>query len=271
MKKFTPLALALILSCTLFGQSSVTKIPTSVVSDSLPGNINWLNPMNAADTDMVFSTAVLSASSRSAYLKATGFGFNLNSNDNILGITAEVYGHRGVMPTGAYVASYVKLVKAGTIQIDSMSNLVMNSKGSSWVSFGACDSLWGNGSKWSYSDINNIDFGIVYYAIAMGGGTTVSIDGIKVTVCYNFESGIGTQKQVTESRIIYPNPTSGTVYFSNNGKYLVSIFDMFGKLTYQDHFQDAQYKDLSFLDSGIYSLRVTDPDGDHIQKMIISK
>ncbi len=271
-------------SFVMYSQTQVTKKPLVITSDSLPGSgeVNWINPTNGLDSNKVYTTDTLTpANPRSAYLKATGFGFALSSNSIITGISFQAIGHCSLPTSNTNVTAYTKLIKNGIIQsadsIGSSGDITINRKGSTdtWITFGGCDSLWKN--KWTYQDINNSNFGAAYYVIISAGGiggigdVTVSIDAVKMTVCYTTTTGIGTLSQSSLSRMIYPNPTSGMIYLSNQDKYQVSVYDECGKKAYQANLEGAQNLDLSFLANGFYNVAVISGNESYNQKLIIRK
>jgi hypothetical protein len=72
----------------------------------------------------------------------------------------------------------------------------------------------------------------------------------------------------TKEVIIYPNPTNGILYFSNDNKtILVTIYDFQGKLLLSKML-DNNTIDISGFQNGIYLLKTIDLDKVTINKVI---
>jgi len=274
MKKQSLLIAGLFICTLLFSQTKKENYPKTVVADSAFKSVNWSSPSSAADSDGVYSTVTVTKTSPvSSYLEATGFGFTLPLSATIDGITAEVDGNYPLIVQGPGITSYVKLTKAGILQSDSISSNALNTS-DSWASFGGCSNLWNN--TFAASEINNSGFGLAYSAIYKPGGgglggngpVMVSIDAVRITVCYTTSTGTQALVQSSQTRTVYPNPTSGSFYLSNEGKYQVIVFDELGNESYKGNLDGPQKLDLSFLASGIYYLTTLSESSSTTQKLV---
>lgn len=140
---------------------------TATVVTIAGSDVTWLNPTNAFASDnnwSVTSDNLFGAGEYTDYLQVTGFGFAVPSSATITGI--EVLVEKNVQTSGSSrIRDYrVRLVKNGAIGTTDRSDLVTN-----WASnvdvtktYGSSTDLWGE--SWTYSDINNANFGVALAA-----------------------------------------------------------------------------------------------------------
>lgn len=116
------------------------------------------------------------------YLKATNFGFSIPADATINGIKVDI---EQKAPYYA-IESAIKIVKAdGTIGSTNKSTGARLSSTDTYISYGGASDLWGE--TWSYTNINDADFGVV--ASFIGTRDNVYIDHIRMTVYYTTLSG----------------------------------------------------------------------------------
>jgi len=83
------------------------------------------------------------------------------------------------------------------------------------------------------------------------------------------------QENPTNTAIIYPNPTSGdfVVEVGNSfdgGLFSLSVFDLSGKLVYQNFYENRQ-KILLSLENGIYMVHVSQDNNVVVEKLIVNE
>ena len=82
------------ISIDSFAQSQGPNKPDTVFNISFSLTAPWKNPLNAKDSNKVYSTDSLGGiTTRSGFLEAKGFNFSIPSNATITGITVKVLGH----------------------------------------------------------------------------------------------------------------------------------------------------------------------------------
>lgn len=161
-------------------------------------NINFVNPDNAATDNNVFSTVNISeegATGYPNYLRASNFGFSIPSGSTINGI--EVVSEQKYNTFGDLLEGLVYIVKAdgtiGTINKANTSTFIGLSD-EPGITYGSSSDLWGE--SWTYSDINDPDFGIVITPYCDGCAFTIFyIDHIRITVYYTESGGSGEIKK----------------------------------------------------------------------------
>lgn len=95
------------------------------------------------------------------------------------------------------------------------------------------------------------------YAVALTTGNCTSISD-----CYSF-SLLRLPSNTADKKALYPNPTSGRLYFSSNEGQLkaVRVYDVYGN-------QAAQALDLSHLPDGLYLIELTTDRGIFTEKVL---
>lgn len=190
--------------------------PSAAVDDSSNGgSAVWSNPTNVYTSNDVYASVTIPAGVDpdyywSDYLKATGFGFSLPSTANILGIKVEIEAKASVAST--LTINEVLLVKSGSIVGSSKSGGLLTAS-DAYYSFGDTTDLWG--TTWSYSDINNSNFGVVVSVFnPTTSARTAYIDHIRITVYYTSSGDADWQMAVSSTSgafIINPLFSGGRV------------------------------------------------------------
>jgi hypothetical protein len=136
------------------------------------------------DTYATASTTIRASTTH--YLKATNFGFSIPSGATINGILVEI--ERKKTGSALIKDSSVKIVKSdGTIGSTNQADTVNDWPTSdTYKSYGSSSDLWGE--TWAYSDINDIDFGVVL-SDTQGKYMVASVDHIRITVYYTAGEG----------------------------------------------------------------------------------
>jgi hypothetical protein len=144
------------------------------------GSVAWSNPTNIYTSNNVYATT--SGGTATNYLKATNFGFSVPSDAVIEGIVVSV--ERKSSATNRISDTEIKLLKAGTIVGNDKASSSFWPTSDAVASYGSSSDLWGE--TWTYSDINDTNFGVVLAADATQTvGTTYSVDYISITVYYS--------------------------------------------------------------------------------------
>ncbi|MCX6812299.1 MAG: chitobiase/beta-hexosaminidase C-terminal domain-containing protein [Candidatus Berkelbacteria bacterium] len=210
MKKFLYKFLVVVLAFGMLIPASLSKVwqPTkaeaagtsllagpnsgaTIVDDNSAGSYVWSNPSNAQLSDDQWASATISnSSSRTHYLKATGFGFNIPSGTTINGIVMTIEKHQGCTTTGCtsnVTDDTAKLLKSGSVVGSNLADTTTAWGTADSVStYGSATNLWGMTPVWTYSDINNVNFGAVFSATRDSGGSrNVYVDQITLKVYYS--------------------------------------------------------------------------------------
>ena len=98
------------------------------------------------------------------------------------------------------------------------------------------------------ADSINVGFDV---EVTQGGGSTALKELLKI-----------------DENKIYPNPSSGMVYLTDNAKYL-QVYDYLGRLLVKSGLNGQSLFDLSFLPSGVYLIKVTEVEGKEYSNQII--
>ncbi len=168
------------------------------------GAIAWSNPGNIVSSNNTRATAQTNGLSQTNYLKGTNFGFSIPSGSTIDGIIVEV--ERMKSGTGTSVKDYnIKIVKSdGSIGTTDKADTATNwPTTEAYKTYGSSSDLWGE--SWTYSDINDVDFGVVVVATIDGGGpkfmSVANVDHIRITVYYT--AGGSSSPSIESDLIIY--------------------------------------------------------------------
>lgn len=181
------LAIAGLWAYTAVASSVGPNSPGTMADDATVGTLAWSNVDNAKTSNDVYATRANSGGEGTVfthYLKATNFGFTIPTGATIDGIVIEMEKHRG---TGTIKDVNVKMVKSdGTIGATNKADTATNWNPTTDVtaSYGSSSDLWGE--TWAYTDINDVDFGVVLSASLNSnpGPTTASVDHIRTTIFY---------------------------------------------------------------------------------------
>jgi hypothetical protein len=164
--------------------NSAAMSPGTAADDATVGTISWTNPNNAKVSDGSFATQATTGTSH--YLKLTNFGFALAPDATPVGIYAEILRKRGGDTAGTAKDSAVRIVKPNgsfgtTNKADTSTNWPTTA---AYASYGGPADLWSE--TWSYTDINDEDFGLVLSAAntPADGPCVPSVDHARITVYY---------------------------------------------------------------------------------------
>jgi hypothetical protein len=184
--------------------SQLKILAGTMADDATVGTVAWTNPNNAKVSDNVYATVVDNVGNLNLlthYLKATNFGFSIPTGATINGILveAEVKASQYTSSAEEVRENSTKIVKSngsfGTTEKANTAQANHYPTTEAYRSYGANNDLWGE--TWSYSDINNSNFGVGISARLLddGGGVTSYIDHIRITVYYTTTSYSGILKR----------------------------------------------------------------------------
>jgi hypothetical protein len=160
-------------------------------NDASYGSGAWTNPTNITDRDEVYATRQASGTGATNYLKANNFGLSVPSGATILGIQVSIKKLRTGGTTGNTRDNSLRLLDAsGAVTGDNKADTATNwgTTDDTYVYGGASD-LWG--ASWTYSDVNDADFGVVLSVAGATSGSdrTANVDNIRVIVYYTTLNG----------------------------------------------------------------------------------
>lgn len=247
--------------------------PDSIKNDNSIGNVKWVNPINAADSDKLYAIAADTGSGiQSNYLVATHFHFAIPGTAIIKGILVEVLGHYVYFgPPGPppLKTSYVSLVKNDTIQKTTFSNVTLPGNNDKyWIPFGGDTSMW-NDTALRPADINNPNFGVAYSVLF--DKDSIFINSIRITVYYTNPAGVEDFAQSSYSEIhVFPNPSNGIFQISiqnNYGDNKIEVFSMMGDEIFSRELNpnsESNQIDLHNQPQGVYLYRIISGKSDQI-------
>ncbi len=98
-------------------------------------------------------------------------------------------------------------------------------------------------------------------------------DATKTVMQSFFANGepLGVMDTIMEDVILYPNPSNGIVNINTSIPVEMNVYDVLGKEVFSSAFQNTETIDLSYLNSGVYFVRLTDGINQSSQKLIIQK
>ncbi len=188
------------------------------------GGINgtWNTPLLITADDGSYSTTNnMAAGTDSHTLTASGFGFNIDTNATITGISVNIDRYA----SGSSVRdTVVQLVKAGTPTGNN------NAIAADWpiapggvqsYSPTGANALWG--TTWSPAQINAADFGVILqvHNYRAAGNRTASVDYISITVTYTMPPTLS----VTNSPVTYNgSPQAVTLSATDGGSPVAGTF-----------------------------------------------
>ncbi len=152
------------------------------------GTVTWNNATNGRTNDNTYTTATLSGSQATQYLRASNFGFSAATIPNdatITGITVEIE-RKGSSNTNTVRDNAVRIVRAdGTLGGTNQAHTTNWGTSDSYDTYGGPNDLWGE-TSWSPAAIRDADFGVAISAIANSGSgnRTASIDSARITITY---------------------------------------------------------------------------------------
>lgn len=185
-------------------QTAATS-PGTMADDASVGADDWASPNNAKVSDNTRSQAsAVSGTVISHYLKATNFGFTIPTNATINGILVEIEKSKQGSGSPSVVDSEVKIVKSdgsiGTTNKADVSTEWPSTASETYISYGGSSDLWGE--SWTYSDINNSNFGIVISTSMTWSNpfsASANVDHIRITITY---TEVATGRQIASTRTI---------------------------------------------------------------------
>lgn len=169
-------------------QTTAATNPGTGTNSTTIGTLAWSTPGNIVSSNNSYATRVTNGTTATNYLRASNFGFTIPKGATILGITAEIERSR---TTGGGTSvevrdNEVKLVKAdGTVGTINKATATPWPTSDAYATYGSQSDLWGE--KWTASDINDNDFGVVLSARGVsntGTNRTAQVDHVRITVTY---------------------------------------------------------------------------------------
>jgi len=160
---------------------NTTRNPTLVQSSG--GGTAWSNPSYAGIQDGNYATSDIGKNDVTQWLQPQQYGFNIESDATIVGIKMDVYHYSE--NSGNVSDSQVYLLD--TASGHKGSNYATGSgipTSPTWKTFGGPTDLWG--ASWTYSDINNANFG-AHMEYSNDSGTSrrqIHVDVVTMTVYY---------------------------------------------------------------------------------------
>ena len=160
--------------------------------------------------------------------------------------------------------------------------------------------LPGNILKWKFNNIMLADstsdeeasHGYIQYKIKRNGNNTPGTQ-IKSTAYIYFDfnepvatntalntivlpTGINNQKDEDTNWKIYPNPTNGLLYLTNNimltNKNDIEVTNAIGQIVYTDSFNGStKTVDLNKFDNGIYFIKISSAKGSSVKRIVLNK
>jgi Tfp pilus assembly protein PilX len=163
------------------GNVTITRTTQSSLRDPTAAT-GWTNSTNVFTSNNSYGTASVAASTQSANLDVTGFGFSIPSTATILGIQVDV--ERAASATSAISDYDVFVLKGG-----SSTGITDHAAGGTWVTsdsnraYGNAGDLWG--TTWTPANINASNFGLRFKVQNTSASTrTASVDDVDITVYY---------------------------------------------------------------------------------------
>ncbi len=171
-------------------QTCVGPVPgTAAANQAVTGSTTtWGTVTNAfaSDNNYAITGSLPTNANYTDRLVVTGFGFSLPNTAVITGIEVRV--EKSVTGSSNIADREIMLVKAGVTQ--TVHNKAVT--GTAWptadavFTYGSSLDLWGN--SWTYTDINDPNFGVAIAAqrfSASGPPQQARVDQVTVTVCYS--------------------------------------------------------------------------------------
>lgn len=183
------LGLGLLLCGQIASAITVTASPTTCTSVVGIGTVNWTNPARAVASDGSYATAAVDGTT-TRYLQCTGYGFAIPAAATITGITVNVERRSSSVANGGSQDAAMRIVKAGVIGTTDRSTATIYTTADVIEAHGGVADLWGD--TWTAADINAATFGAAFAATkasAAGGGHTISVDHVQVTITYTLPPG----------------------------------------------------------------------------------
>ena len=218
MKKMGRLISSFLAVCTVLIWSTAataatqTASPTTCVTVAGTNN-DWSNAGRAVSSNNSYATVSVNDNQTSDYLQCTNYGFTIPAGATINGITVNV--ERYSSNANATRDAAMRLVKAGVIQATDRSTATFYPTADTYEAHGGNTDLWG--TTWTPADINNANFGAAFASVkpvTAGGGRTVSVDHIQITVDYTPVISVSSINRASTNPTEPATVVSWTVIFS---------------------------------------------------------
>lgn len=195
------LLLVVLFPLVVYGASSGPNSPVTCISENFTGATDaWSAPGRATTSDD--SQAVVSSltgTDQSRYLKCTNFGFSIPTDATINGIIVE-FEIRSGSSASEVQDNRVRIVKSdGTVGSTDKSVAGAWPTTDTYASYGSSSDLWGE--TWTYTDINDVDFGAALSAKRFDTIGTALVDHVRITVYYT-ESGGSPPVEESQVKVI---------------------------------------------------------------------
>jgi hypothetical protein len=163
------------------------KISGTGADDNAVGTIAWTSPTFIQiedDSDGIYTSASMTATTTSHYIKGTNYGFNVPTSAVITGIKVTVRRREDGAGAGSLSDNVVSMVKGGAVTGDN------NAAAGTWTtwstaSYGGEGDLWG--TTWTAAQINASDFGVVLSVDCDSGGVAeAQLAWMKIEVFYTY-------------------------------------------------------------------------------------
>lgn len=183
MKRFI-LSIILICGSTLLFASSTINYAGNVVENTSTGTVGW-STLNLA-AGIINATYAISGNldnTISRYLYATNYGFNITSDATIDGVVVSVTRHcsnAGNLSRD----NNLRLITNGVINTTDRATTTPYTVTDVTEAHGSPTDTWG--ITLTPQIVNSARFGVAYsaYKIAAGGGVSISVDAISITIYY---------------------------------------------------------------------------------------
>ena len=168
-----------------YGPYNPGTVVNTSSGDPAGSTVNWTSVVNAKTSDNNYAVVNLSSdSSYSVYMKASNFNFNIPSGSSIQGITVSI--ERKADYNNYVSDKYVQIIKSdGSIgTVNNANTLTQWDSNDEIVTYGGTSNLWGE--TWTYSDINDTDFGVALSVREVGSSLNreAMVDSFTITVSY---------------------------------------------------------------------------------------
>jgi len=207
LRPLVALFLLAVPAAQLWAQTTVTRSPSTCANVTGPNNLAWANPGNALTSNNTGATRSVDDGQISDYLQCSNYGFTIPDGNRITGITATI--RRQANNTNV-IDNTVVLLRAGTRETTNLATTSTYSNGSYRNdSYGGTNNLWG--AEWSIDDINANGFGLALASRksnTTGGGRTVNVDVISLSVTYVTDNTNPTVSSITRAGAARWRPTT---------------------------------------------------------------
>lgn len=163
--------------------------PASVVNNDAGGSLTypWNMPELAGLSDDQYASQN-GPGSDTAYLWATGFGFNVPNGSVVEGVVVEIERSASNDFGGSVVDAEVRLVRAGAVAGGDKASPSPWPVVDAYAAYGGASDLWGLGGLLA-AEVNAADFGVALKSDALG--ETGMVDHVRMTVYYRAAGGGG--------------------------------------------------------------------------------